>query len=159
MQAMADDARLRELNNDIWYAFTSAYAARDLEAFLAVHSPELIRAGGPEGHVLNFDEYAAQTREWFAKLIEDGHNVAIELRFTERLASEATASERGVFRIVGTGAGGDERVFYSRFHTFARKTEGRWRIVVDYDSNEGGSIGDEAFAAATPIDDVAAFAG
>ena len=49
-------------------------------------------------------------------------------------------------------------MFYGRFHTFARKEEGRWRIAVDYDSDEGGTIDDAAFAAGTEMDDVAAFA-
>jgi hypothetical protein len=95
---MADEALLREVNSDVWHAFTSAYAARDATAFLAVHAPDLIRAGG------------------------------------------------------------EERLFYGRFHTFARKEEGRWRIAVDYDSDEGGTIDDAAFAAGTEMDDVAAFA-
>ena len=55
---MADEALLRELNNDIWHAFTSAYAARDGAAFLAVHAPDLIRVGGPAKPVDRFDSYA-----------------------------------------------------------------------------------------------------
>jgi uncharacterized protein (TIGR02246 family) len=156
---MADEALLRQLNDDIWHVFTSAYAARDAAAFLAVHAPDLIRVGGPEKQVHRFDEYAAQVGQWFAELIEDGHNVGIELRFTERIASDDVASERGVFRIVLTRAGGEERLFYGRFHTFARKVDGRWRIAVDYDSDEGGTVDDVAFAAGTQIDDIAAFAG
>jgi len=155
---MADEALLREVNSDVWHAFTSAYAARDAAAFLAVHALDLIRVGGPAKQVDRFDSYAAQVGQWFAELIEHGHNVGIELRFTERIAADSVASERGVYRIVLTQAGGEERLFYGRFHTFARKEEGRWRIAVDYDSDEGGTIDDAAFAAGTEMDDVAAFA-
>jgi hypothetical protein len=42
---MADSALLRELNHDVWHAFRQAYGARDTAAFLALHLPELVRAG------------------------------------------------------------------------------------------------------------------
>lgn len=156
---MADEALLRQVNNDIWHAFTSAYAARDAAAFLAVHAKDLIRAGGPTKQAHTFDEYAADISRWFTDLTENGDNIGIELRFTERIASESIASERGVYRIVQTRSDGGERLFYGRFHTFARKVEGRWRIAADYDSDEGGTVDDAAFAAGTQLDDVAAFAG
>jgi ketosteroid isomerase-like protein len=69
------------------------------------------------------------------------------------------ASERGVYRLTARRADGDQRVFHGRFHTFARKVDGRWRIAVDYDSDEGGTVTPNAFDAAVEIDDVLAFVG
>jgi hypothetical protein len=42
---------------------------------------------------------------------------------------------------------------YGRFHTFARKTDGRWRIAVDYDSDENATVTADDFAAAESMDD------
>jgi ketosteroid isomerase-like protein len=156
---VADGAILRELNRDIWDVFRRAYGAQDTAAFLAVHSLDLIRAGGPAKQVHGFDEYAAETGQWFADLRERGERVGIEFRFLERIAAAERASERGVFRITATRADGEVKVFYGQFHTFARKTAGRWQIAVDYDSNEGGTVTETSFTAATDIDDVEAFAG
>ena len=150
---MTDRALLAELDRDIWHAFRRAYAARDVEAFLALHLPELIRAGGPARDVHGYDEYAAQTGGFFAELTRRGDGIEIDFRFTERIAAAGLASERGVFRITATPAEGDQRVFYGRFHTFARKVDGRWRIAVDYDSNEGGTVDAESFAAGAAIGD------
>ncbi len=75
---MADGELLRELNRDVWHAFVRAYGARDVTAFLAVHSPDLIRAGGPEKHVHGHAEYAAQTEQWFADLTERGDDIGID---------------------------------------------------------------------------------
>jgi hypothetical protein len=50
-----------------------------------------------------------------------------------------------------------DRVLHGGFHTFARKVDGRWRIVVDYDTDEGGAIKPEMFAAAGADDDTARF--
>lgn len=47
---------MRQLNNDIWHPFRLAYSKLDAPAFLAVHAPELIRAGGPAKQVFGFVE-------------------------------------------------------------------------------------------------------
>jgi ketosteroid isomerase-like protein len=109
--------------------------------------------------VYGLTEYAAQTEQWFAELTERGDTIGIEFRFLERIVSVDVASERGVYRITAARAGGERRMMYGRFHTFARKTDGCWRIAVDYDSDEGGTVTEETFLAGAGIDDVAVFAG
>lgn len=69
------------------------------------------------------------------------------------------ASERGIFRIVATRADGDRRVFHGRFHTFARRSDGRWRIVADHDNDERPESLAVDYAAAVEVDDVEAFSG
>lgn len=146
---------LAELNAHIWRPYRAAHAAGDIEAFLDLHAPELIRVGGPDRTVLGRPEYAARSRAWRADLTARGSRVAIEFRFTERLTHDGLASERGVYRLTGTRADGDARTFHGHFHTFARKTEGRWRIVVDYDSSDATAADLEA---AADLDDVTKFA-
>jgi ketosteroid isomerase-like protein len=107
--------------------------------------------------VYGFDEYAAQTEQFMAMVAENGDTLAIDFRFVERIASGDLASERGVFRITATPTVGSPREFYGRFHTFARKLDGRWRIAVDYDSDEGGSVTEETFEAGAEIDDIGPF--
>lgn len=147
---MTDLALLRGLNADVWHPFRAAYAARDTDAYLALHTRDLIRAGGPRRTVQTYDEVAAETRPWFAAAAEQGLRLAIEFRFVERLAAGAAASERGVYRIE---AGAD--VFLGRFHTVSRHDGSRWRIVVDHDLPEAD---DRAFAAASDVDDLTPFA-
>jgi ketosteroid isomerase-like protein len=65
-----------------------------------------------------------------------GAELSIGFRFAERIVTEDVASERGVYRIVMALPGEPERVVYGRFHTFARKADGRWRIAVDYDTDD-----------------------
>jgi len=141
---------LSELDRDIWRPFREAYGALDAEAFLALYSADLIRAGGPTKAVYGYPEYATQTKQWFAGLRERGSTVDIEFRFAERIAAGGLASERGVFRLTAARSTGDQRTFYGRFHTFARKIEGHWRIAVDYDSDENGAVTEATFRAASP---------
>ncbi|MGW6933858.1 YybH family protein [Lentzea sp. NPDC054927] len=152
-----DTNLLRQLNNDIWHPFRLAYSKLDAAAFLDLHSPELIRAGGPAKQVFGFADYSDQIGKWFAELADRGSSVTISFRFVERIASNDLASERGIFQIVSTRADGDGRTFYGRFHTYARRTDGRWRICVDYDTDERSATLEEEFLAGIDIDDVEAF--
>lgn len=145
---------LAELNADIWQPYRIAHAAGDTEAFLALHAPELIRAGGPAKTIQGLDEYAAESRAWRADLSARGSRVAIEFRFTERITDGELASERGVYRLTATRADGDQRVFHGHFHTFARKIYGHWRIAVDYDDTDATPAD---FDAATAPDDFTPF--
>lgn len=138
-----------DLDRDIWHEFVRSYAALDTEAFLGLHAPELIRAGGPGREMLDFPRYAADIREFFATVASRGDAVAIEFAFTERLAGGGLASDRGVYRLTITLAGGERRVQFGRFHVLARHGDGRWRIVADYDAPEGAD--ETAFAAAEPL--------
>jgi ketosteroid isomerase-like protein len=150
---------LHELNRDIWHPFVASYGALDAPAFLALHTPDFIRAGGPTREILGFAEYAAQTEKFFADVAGRGDALGVDFRFTERIAAGQLASERGVFQISVTLAAGGQRQLYARFHTFARKIDERWRLAVDYDTTDGGTVDAASFAAGVEITDVAAFAG
>lgn len=152
-----DTDLLRQLNDDVWHPFRHAYARLDADAFLSLYSPELIRAGGPAKQVSGFSEYADQTEQWFAELADRGSSVDVSFRFVERIATDDVASERGIFRLVSTRADGDGRTFYGRFHTYSRRTDGQWRICVDYDTDERSTTLEEEFHAAIDVDDVDAF--
>ncbi|SDU87911.1 YybH family protein [Jiangella alkaliphila] len=129
-------AVLDELDHDIWRAYRHAFGTGDAERFLALHDPELIRAGGPTKQVQSFAEYAATTRQWFADLSASGDRVTIDFRFTERLVNAGLASEQGVYGLTAIRATGETKTFHGHFHTFSRKSEGRWRILADYDTDD-----------------------
>ncbi len=82
--------------------------------------------------------------------------MTIDFRFHDRIAG-ADACERGVSRVTITAPGGAEQVFHGRFHSVSRRTADGWRLIVDYDDDEGGAVGSEAFAAGHAIDDTAPF--
>jgi len=145
---------LAALNDDLWSRFVATYAALDSDGFLDLYSPDLVRAGGPGREILGYSPYADGIRDWFANLRARGSTPRIEFRFSERIATEDLASERGAFRIVATNVDGDQRIFYGGFHTFARHIDGRWRFIVDYESTD---VDQSAFEAAYHADDVAAF--
>jgi ketosteroid isomerase-like protein len=147
---------LAELNRDLWHPFTVAYATLDADAFMALNHTDVIHISGAGKQVNGYAEYAGQMREFFAMVAARGDRIGIEFRFHERIASGDLASERGVFRMSVVPADGELRTRYGRFHTVARKADGRWRFVVDYDTDEAGDA--VAFDAGAGVDDLARFA-
>lgn len=140
-----------ELDRDIWLPFRRSYGDRDLAGYLDLYDGDLIRAGGPGQQVYGHDRLAADTTAFFAKAAAQGDHFDIDFRFTERIAEAGLASERGYYRITATLADAGTRVLYGRFHTFARQRDGRWRIAVDYDTDDP-PVTPEEFAAAAGID-------
>jgi ketosteroid isomerase-like protein len=136
---------LAEINRDVWIPFQTAYANGDAEAFIALHSPDVIRVEGNGGWLGGLDEYAGRLREWFQWVAVQEGSLDIRFHFLERHANDDIASERGVYRLALTYPEADERVWYGKFHTVSRKRGGVWRIVLDYDSDEGGTVNEETF--------------
>jgi ketosteroid isomerase-like protein len=153
-RAMTDE--LRDLNDDIWLPFSQSYADGDVERYIGLHAPDFTWVRAAEGIIEGFDNYAARIRESFEDMASRDIAIHIGFRFVERIASATHASERGVFRMSGTGPKGPLPVLCGRFHTIARRREDRWRFVVDYEYGDATTEAD--FEAARAVDDVAAFA-
>jgi uncharacterized protein (TIGR02246 family) len=147
---------LRELNRDIWEPFRAAYARMDADAYLALHSADLLRVEADEKWLGNLDDYAARVRPAFTQLAAASTLMDIDFRFTERIAAGDNASERGIYCLSVTPPGAEPHRHFAEFHTVARKHDGTWRIIHDHDHSDSGSAGN--YAAAHALDDLAPFA-
>ncbi|MFN0014901.1 MAG: YybH family protein [Saprospiraceae bacterium] len=140
--------RLKEINRDIWLPFSEAYAAYDAEKYLGLHTLDFIRAnGGNMPSVKDLTGYRQSVTSGFERGKSSGRGVAIAFSFFERTAGDNTAFERGIYRYTDIAADGARQHYYGKFHVFHRKVEGKWKIAVDYDSNEDGTIGAADFEA------------
>jgi ketosteroid isomerase-like protein len=150
---LANADLLTEINRDVWIPFSSAYADGDAEAFIALHSPDVIRVEGNGGWIGGFEEYAGRLREWFQWVAVQDGSLDIRFRFLERHTGEDTSSERGLYRLSLAYPDADVRLWYGTFHTVCRKRKGVWRIALDYDSDEGGTITEEIFGGGRELDE------
>ena len=148
---------LAEIDRDIWTPFAKAYEAGDVEAYLRLHRADFVRGEGNRKRVSNLEEYSRDMRAFFAGQKERGARFTVAFRFTERLARGDMAHERGVFAFTLHPKEGAPGTSYGKFHTVARKDGGVWRLVVDYDSNEGRTIDEAAFNAGAAPGDFARF--
>ena len=138
--------RRKAIDHDVWLPFIDAYKNLDITKYLSLHTEDFIRAtGGQNGSLRNKKEYSTSVQSQFTENKNNKQNIAIAFSFFERNANETTASERGIYRYSITHDNGETQHFYGKFHVFLRKINGIWKIVVDYDSDEDGTIGEEDF--------------
>ena len=74
----------------------------------------------------------------------------IEFRFIERISSEGKASERGIYKLTVTTGRNEPQFYFGKFHVILTK-ETKWKLLMNYDSDEYGTIGEEDFFAADDI--------
>lgn len=145
-----------QINEQVWKPFTKALMARDPDAFMAVHSKDLVRVVRDDSRVNSYDDYQKGMKEswpkWAEYLKQNNMESTFELRFTERHSNGNLAFEVGYFKNESIKANGEKRTSYGQFHVALRKENGIWKILVDSDSNNGGTITEEMFAAASPME-------
>ena len=147
--------RLAEINK-VWKKFCEGFNSHRPELLREVHSEDLIRVSGGQ-RVSGYDDcmrrYEASIKNTLEKKVES----TLTLRFIERVSDENSASDRGIYQLKRKEPGKEEKQYYGKFHAFMRKINGEWKIVVDYDSTEGDTIGKSDFMNALHMDEINAF--
>jgi len=146
---------LQEINK-VWVKFCKAFKTKDHQLFADIHSKNLIRiAGGSQ--ISNYDVYMEGNKAYMERSKNKNVTESISLRFFERVSNDSIASERGVFKVVRNKNKPEERIYYGQFHVLLKKENGSWKIFMDYDSNEKGTIDAEDFNKAYELNDLEKF--
>ena len=126
----------KEINEQVWKPFITAFNNRDDDAFSAVHSKEVIRVSQDDNRIFGYNEYFKKIPESEKARWKDWER-NIELRFLQRIASSDKAFEVGYYKSSNTNtATGEKRTGYGKFHVLLRKENGNWKILMDADANE-----------------------
>ncbi|QCK15661.1 YybH family protein [Mangrovivirga cuniculi] len=143
----------KQVNEEVWTKFYKAFEKLDAELMAEIHSEDLLRIPASSGRILGYDEYINNYRNNFKSRKEAGGKSQIELRFFERINNGKAASERGIYKLTVTNKSGETKSYYGQFHVILRNQNEEWKIIMDYDSNEGGTIDEKKFNNAKSIDD------
>ena len=149
--------RLETINKEVWYPFCKAFETLDYTILAKIHSKSLTRVTGGSGNITSYSDYIEGNKNSFQKKRQQGNTSHLTLRFFERITSENKATERGIYRNIHNKNTPDERISYGQFFVLLQKEEGVWKILLDYDSNEKGTIGIENFNKALAIDNYEKF--
>lgn len=145
-----------EINDQVWKPFTQALLDRDAAAFIAVHSRDVVRVERNSNRIIGHEEYKkGMEASWPARKATNEANQikrTFELRFSERICNGELAYEVGYFKNESINPSGEKRSSYGKFHVTLRKENGTWKILVDSDSNLGGTITEEMFQNAKPLE-------
>lgn len=143
--SFAQTANQKAINDQVWKPFIENFNSGNIDGFMAVHSKDLVRVPRDAKTIFDYDLYKWQ--------LEKTSNTkrSIELRFTERTATNTKASEVGIYKTTYNTPQGETKTSYGKFLVILRKEYGTWKILVDTDSSEGGTITEETFLAAQPL--------
>lgn len=133
------------IDQQVWIPFMESYSNFEGEKFIALHSEKMIRVGQNNNEIRTIEDYAVGIREWWPKQILKGEKRKLELRFTQRIATEIDAFEVGIYKVSYLKEGGSTENHYGQFHVVLKKENGIWKITVDADSNHEKTISEEDF--------------
>ena len=140
----------KEINQQVWQPFITAFNNRDDDAFSAVHSKEVIRVSQDDNRIFGYAEYFKKIPESEKARWKDWDR-NIELRFLQRIASNDKAFEVGYYKSSNTNAvTGEKRTGYGKFHVLLRKENGTWKILMDADAKE--RTNEAVFMTASPME-------
>jgi ketosteroid isomerase-like protein len=142
----------KEISNQVWKPFIKTFTEYDTEGFMALHSKDLIRSSRDGNSVLEWTTYYNNTRDGELRAKMANRKRAIDLRFLERISSTNQAVEVGIYKTTSFQSDGTARDFYGKFLVVLRKENGVWKILVDTDSSEGGTINAQSFLDAKPLE-------
>ena len=142
--------------NQVWFKFYQAFETLDYSLMAEIHSKDLVRISGGQ-RISDYESYINRYKLNFEKSKENGVTNNISLRFFERINNDSVASERGIYHLIRNKGKDDEQTYYGQFHVIFKKEQGIWKILMDYDSTEGKTIGEEDYNKAKSITDFQSF--
>lgn len=132
------------INKDVWLNFMEAYENKDASLFNQIHTDDVLRIS-PDRNVMHIgQEYKDRNLETFNRWNERKIKQKIEFSFLSRSQKSDWAYEVGVFKL--TRYGRDQpQTYYGKFYVTLKKVGGLWKIYIDSDTNENGTIGEADF--------------
>ncbi len=128
------DSLATVINQEVWIPFMQSYTAFDAEAFMSVHTDDVIRVShGKWAEILVGDSYAESMRTNAKRGKEQKRKRSIAFVFNERTYGDDHGWESGYYQITNQTPGQSEGKFNGEFTVVLKKVDGRWKILVDSD--------------------------
>ena len=144
------DSLQRQINQQVWKPFIQSFINYDTDGFMAVHSKQMSRVIQDSRIIYGYDRYAEQQRRGDENARKQNQKRDIELRFTERMASNGRAFEIGYYKSTTIMADGKSYTGYGKFHVLLINENGRWKILMDADA--GSNVNEQIFQSAAPLE-------
>jgi hypothetical protein len=138
----------KQINTQVWEKFENAFATNNPELLNSLHTTDILRIPADSKTIIGGQEYFNSQIESFGWIKENGYKTEMELRFIERINYSNYASERGIFNFTVIEPGNIIRQYFGKFHMILIKEDDFWKIHVDYDSTENGTINETTFLSA-----------
>ena len=140
-----------QIDQQVWHPFIQSYQAYDTEAFMAVHTPDIIRVNRSNKSIKTAEMYRESQLASALRNEKQRTNRTIDLRFLERIISDDHAFEVGYYKVDYNRPSKSQTTFYGKFHVLLKKQDGRWQIAMDADIGLPESFSEADFLAAQPL--------
>ena len=133
-----------EVNETLWKPFKQAWESRNAEAYLALHTNDVLRIND-WGGIKTGEEFKKSIIQSYSR--EDNRNRTINFWMEQRFYNGDIGYEVGYFKIESKEAGKEDQFYYGRFHVLLRKESGQWKIAQDWDVDKinGVALTEEDF--------------
>lgn len=140
----AQESEQDAIDKDVWFNFMQAYQDLDASLFNQIHTNEVLRVISDNNRMLIGQEYKDANLEMFNRWNAGKLKQKIEFSFISRVQKENWAYEIGIYKLTRYSSN-QENSFYGKFNVTLKKEAGVWKIQIDSDTSEGGTIGVEDF--------------
>ncbi len=140
----SDSLEQIQINKDVWYNFMKAYKELDASLFNQIHTDDVLRVIVDQEMMMVGSEYLDRNLETFNRWNANRIDQRIEFSFLSRTRKDDWAYEVGIFKLTRKN-GWQSQSYYGKFNVTLKKINGIWKIKIDADTNEDGSIGEETF--------------
>ena len=132
------------INKDVWFNFMQAYQDLDASLFNKIHTDDVLRIPEESGSMMIGQEYKDANLENFNRWNLAKVKQKIEFSFYSRIQKANWAYETGIFKLTRY-QGFQSKSYYGKFNVTLKKIAGVWKIYIDADTNEEGTIGEDDF--------------
>ncbi len=150
VSSYGQDSEIEAINKDVWFNFMQAYQDLDASLFNQIHTNEVLRVMADNNRMLIGQEYKDTNLEMFNRWNAGKIKQKIEFSFLSRTQKENWAYEIGIFKLTRFN-GKEENSFYGKFNVTLKKVNGVWKIHIDSDTSEGGTISEVDFEKGTKL--------
>ena len=146
----AQQSEKEAIDKDVWYNFMQAYQDLDASLFNQIHTDDVLRVVADNNQMFIGQEYKDKNLEVFNRWNSSKVKQKIEFSFLSRTQKGDWAYEIGIYKLTRY-RGKEESSFYGKFNVTLKKESGVWKIKIDSDTSEGGTIGEKDFQEGNPL--------
>lgn len=115
----------------LWDEISKTVAEGDFEGYAATYHPDAVLVNGISGTSYPIADALAGWKQGFDDTKAGKMTASVEFKFTERLHSETTAFDTGVFKYSSQIEGSEPRTIYIHFQGLLTKTSGEWKLMME----------------------------
>jgi len=116
----------------LWAEVSRTVEEGDFEGYAATYHQDAVLVNGISGTSYPIAAALAGWKQGFDDTKSGNMKASVEFRFTERLHSEMTAHDTGIFKYTSQVDGEEPNEAYIHFEGLSTKASGEWKLMMEY---------------------------